>query len=369
MLEELPDVFYIDVIVNNINSGNGGEGNRTQAKYNETRTIPWLYNPDKYYGSIVQFNIQNTDVPFLDVVIVPNQGNINLTIYTIMLEYNGTQIFQPVIYIPQDKTAKAPLPPNQYPDGFQESDTGYYQIYSYAYFCELVNNAFQSAYNQLQINYPTLPDNAQPMIQYNPVTKLFYITCNATLYDQYETSPINIYMNSPLYHLYLFFTSSRFIINNESYHLLLLNQTTSQIQNNILTIVQELQSINLWSQIASLVIATQTIPIVRSQTFSPALFYNGVIEPSNNNSQTQSILLEYSVEDSIYTRNIVYNPTAQYRLFELDGLNPLYNLDFQFFYRSTFGYMNPIYLNSGSSLSVKMGFFKKSKFSHLKNLN
>jgi len=176
-------------------------------------------------------------------------------------------------------------------------------------------------------------------------------------------------MNSALYHLYLFFTSFKLRINNVGYHLLVLNPTTSQIENNVLTIVQELQSINLWSQVASLVIATQTIPIVRSQTFSPALYYNGVIEPSKNNSQTQSILLEYSVENSIYTRNIVYNPSAQYRLFELDGLNPLYNLDFQFFYRSTFGYINPIYLNSGSSLSVKMGFFKKSKFSNLKNLN
>lgn len=367
MLEESPDVFYVDVIVNNINSGAGG--NRTLAQYNETRTIPWLYNPNLYYGSIVQFNIQNTDVPVIDVVIEPNQGNLNLTIYSIMLEYNGTQIFQPVIYSPQDTTSIPPLPPNQYPDGFQESDTGYYQIYSYGYFCQLVNNAFQSAYNQLQINFPSLPNDGFPLIKFNSTTKLFYINCDPNLYDQGLTTPINIYLNSPLYHLYVSFPNQKYYFNSSSYHKILVNSTTSILNNNILTIAQELESINLWSQVASLVITTQTIPIIRSQTFSPALFYNGTIEPSYNNSETQSILLEYSVEDSIYTRNIVYNPTAQYRLFELDGINPLYNLDFKFFYRSTFGYMNPIYLNSGSSLSVKIGFFKKSKFDNLKNLN
>jgi len=368
MLEESPDVFYVDVLVNNINSNYSITS--TPAEYNETRTIPWLYHPDRYYGAIVQFNIQNTNTPVLDAVVVPNQGNLNLTIYTLVLEYNGTEIYQNVIYNPQNKTAQVPLPPNQYPDGYQDNNSGYYSIYSYSYFCSLVNNAFESAYNQLQIAFPTLPDNEYPFIKYNPVTQLFYITCDNTLYNQdVATPPINIYFNGALLHLFSFLPSSTVYLSNRAYEQLLINNTTSIIDNNVLTLTQELQSINLWSQITSLVITTQTIPIMRSQTFSPALYYNGVIEPSNNNSQTQSILLEYSVEDSIYTRNIVYNPTAQYKIFELDGQNPLYNLDLKFYYRSTFGFMNPIYLNSGSSLSVKIGFFKKSKFSNLKNLN
>jgi len=368
MLEESPDVFYVDVLVNNINSNYSTTS--TPAEYNETRTIPWLYNPDRYYGAIVQFNIQNTNVPVIDIPIVPNQGNINLTIYDIVLEYNGTEIYQPVIYSPQNKTAGLPLPPNQYPDGYQESDTGYYEVYSYNYFCSLVNTAFESAYNQLQIAFPTLPDNQQPIIKYNSTTQLFYITCDNTLYNQdVATPPINIYFNGALLHLFSFLPSSTVYLGNQAYEQLLINNTTSVINSNILTFTQELQSINLWSQVTSLVITTQTIPIIRSQTFSPALYYSGILEPSNNNSQTQSILLEYSVEDSIYTKNIVYNPTAQYKLFELDGQSPLYNLDLKFYYRSTFGNMNPIYLNSGSALSVKLGFFKKSKFSNLKNLN
>lgn len=366
MIEQSADVFYVDVLVTNINSNL--QTTTTFAEYNETRTIPYLYNPDQYYGAIVQFNIQNTNTPILEASIVPNQGNVNLTIYELCLEYNGTTIYQQVIYEPQNTLAQVPLAPNQYPDGFPNNQTGYYSIYSYNYFCSLVNTAFETAYFQLQLLNPSLP-NEPPIIRFNSTTQLFYITCDATLYNQNVTSPINIYFNGPLLHLYSFFPSSTVSLNNQAFELLLLNPTTSDISNNILILTQELQSINLWAQIASLVITTQTIPIIRSETFSPALFYGGVIEPSKNNSQTQSILLEYSVEDGIYTKNIVYNPTAQYRLFELTTENPLYNLDLKFFYRTTFGYMLPISLNSGSSLSCKIGFFKKSKFSNLKNLN
>jgi hypothetical protein len=365
MLEESPDVFYVDVLVSNVNSNYTTAP--TYAEYNETRTIPYLYNPYQYYGAVVQFNIQNTNTPVLDVVIVPNQNNTNLTIYSLVLEYNGIQKAENVIYSPQNLTVPIPLPPSSFPDGFQYNNNGYYSIYSYSFFCSLVNTALENAYNQLVVSFPTLPANGQPILKYDPVTQLFNITCSTSLYN--GVNPINIYFNGALYHLYSFFPSSSILLNGLAYELLLINPTTSIISGNDSILTQELQSINLWSEVSSIVITTQTIPIIRSQTFSPALFYGGTIEPSKNNSQTQSILLEYSVDDSIYTKNIVYNPSAQYKIFELTTETPLYNLDFKFYYRSSFGNLVPISLNSGSSLCVKIGFFKKSKFSNLKNLN
>jgi hypothetical protein len=133
-------------------------------------------------------------------------------------------------------------------------------------------------------------------------------------------------------------------------------------------LLQERNSTNLWPQISSIVITSQSIPVVRSQTFSPALYYAGSLVRAENNSLTQSILLEYSVDDTNYTKNIVYNPSAQYKLFSLNSDVPLYNLDLKFFYRTTTGILQPISLTSGASLSVKLGFFKKSRFSTLKQL-
>ena len=366
MIEQSPEVFYVDVLVTNIN--NNFTTKSVYAEYNETRTIPYLYNPNEYYGAIVQFNIQNTNTPVIVTSIVPNQNNANLTIYEIALEYNGATVFQSIIYQPQNLTIPEPLPPSAYPDGLQNNDESYYSVYSYNYFCSLVNTALQTVYNILRLTNPSLPVDGEPFIKFNSSTQLFFIDCNATLYNQTVTTPINIYFNGPLLHLFSFFPSSTVFIGSRAFELLLLNPTTSTINNNVLTITQELQSINLWTNINSICITTQTIPIIRNQTFSPALYYGGVLNSPNNNSETQSILLEYSVEDSIYTKNIVYNPTAQYKLFELTTEVPLYNLDFKFNYRSTSGILEPISLNSGSSLSVKIGFFKKSKFSLLKNL-
>jgi hypothetical protein len=371
MLEESPDVFYVDVQVSNIN--NGEQSTTVPAKYNQTRTIPWLYKPDEYYGAITQFTLNNTDTPFIDVIIQPNQGFVNLTIYQIALSYQGVNISQDVIYEPQNKLIPTPAPPNAFPDGLQDNNKGYYSIFSYSYFCYLVNTAFEVAYVILQASTTGLPSNAQPVLKYNSETKLFYITANYNLYYQNPngvTPYVGIYLNSPLNHLYSFFTNSKVKLDGIPYHLLLINNTNANIDttNNTITMTQELSSIGLWSQISSIVITSQTIPLMRSQTFTPALYYEGIVEPSLNNSQTQSILIEYSTEDSIYSRNIVYNPSAQYRIFELTTDCPLYNLDFQFYYRSTFGYMEPINLNSGSSASLKIGFFKKSKFNNLKTI-
>jgi hypothetical protein len=69
---------------------------------------------------------------------------------------------------------------------------------------------------------------------------------------------------------------------------------------------------------------------------------------------------------NIYYRNIVYNPTAEYRKFELSGENDLYNLDIKFWYRTITGNLEPIYLDSGTYLSLKLGFFRKDLYRNLK---
>ena len=50
----------------------------------------------------------------------------------------------------------------------------------------------------------------------------------------------------------------------------------------------------------------------------------------------------------------------------MSGDSPLYNLDFRFWYRTSLGTLQPIYLNAGGFLSLKIGFFEKKKFSKLK---
>ena len=160
-------------------------------------------------------------------------------------------------------------------------------------------------------------------------------------------------------------------MKKDYFNQLIINDTTSIINTttNTITLSQEESSITLWSPYTSIVITSQFLPVARSQIFSPTIYYSNSNIEAPNNSTTQNILLEYSPDINIYNRQLVYNPTAQYRIFSLTNNNPLYNLDFKFYYRTVLGNLEEVILNSGSSVSVKMGFFKKSKFNNLKNLN
>jgi hypothetical protein len=369
MYEESPDVVYLDVVVTNINSGNSSNYTKIPAEYNEARTIPYLYNPNEYFGSIVQFTLDNTDTPVLEVQIEPDQSNANLTIYNVGLSYGASNIIIPITYISQNNTAVQPLPPSAFPNGIQDVSTGYYNIYSYSYFCQLVNTAFGVALSQLIALEPAIPiGTPSPFITFNPTTNLFSITIDP-IYSQDGSPHINIFFNNALYYLFYSFSASRTAIGPNTYFELIINSTSSTTDTGgNLILLQERNSTNLWDQISSICITSQTIPIVRSQTLAPALFYEGGLVPNVNNSLTQPILLEYSVENSEYNRNITYNPTAQYKTFCLNSDPPLFNFDVKFWYRSTVGILRPLALNSGATMSVKIGFFKRSKHSHLKPL-
>jgi hypothetical protein len=366
MMNDNPEVFYLDVQVSNINSD--GQLTSTLAEYNQTRLLPYLFSPEKYYGSVVQFNLTNTDAPILNVPIVPNQGNTNLSIYNIYLTYGTSTYIQPIIFIQQTKTAPIPPPPNQNSDGLQDNQYFYYSIYNYSYFCFLVNNAISIAWTQLIADYPVLPPSITPYIKYDPLTTLFSLYTPNNIFNQDYASPAKIYFNGPLFTLFSYFPSYTVNLNSSVVQEIIINNNNSVVNSsNVNILTQETSSITLFSQIVSIVITSQFLPVVRSQIFNPTLFYGGVIEQLNNNTVSQNILLEYSLTDNIYNKNIVYNPTAQYRIFELLGENPIFNLDLKFWYRTIYGNLEPIYLNSGAYLSLKIGFFRKDYYKKLKN--
>jgi hypothetical protein len=359
-------------VVSNINSGSSSNYSKVFAEYNEARTIPYLYNPNEYYGAIVQFTLDNTDTPLLEAQIEPDQSNANLTIYTVGLSYGASNITVPITYVPQNATAVEPLPPSAFPNGIQDISTGYYSIFSYNYFCQLVNTAFATALTQLIALAPAIPITTNPpFIKFDPTTDLFSIEIDPIFNQTTAATPINILMNNALYYLFYSFPVSRVAIGANTYFELIATNntiTTTLTTPSATILLQERNSTNLWDNISSICITSQTIPIVRSQTLAPGLYYEGGIIRSANNSLTQPILLEFSVLNAEYNRSITYNPTAQYKTFCLNSDPPLYNFDIKFWYRSTLGILRPIALNSGATMTLKLGFFKRSKHSHLKPL-
>ena len=362
------DVVYFDLITTNYLSL---AKSPPYAEYNQSRTIPYLQNPSDYYGAIVNFSLDNTSIPVFIVGIQNGQSNPNLTVYNVSLSYQGSTITEPVIFVPQDLTAQVPNPPSSYPDGLAYYGGGYYNIYSYAYFTSLVNTALAGAYVSLRALQPSLPINSSPVISYDPATQLFTVTVIDALYNSSLGPAISVYLNPPLLHLYSFVPSSSVSLGNVNEELLIINNYIGVLDSTSgkRAITQELSSIQFWSPASCITITTDFLPVNRVIIATPQLYAqdNSLLIP-NNNALTQPILLEYSVPDAIYTKTINYNPTAQYQFFDMMSDTPLYNIDFKFWFRSKSGVLFPIYLNSGSSVSLKLGFFKKDKFSMLKTI-
>jgi hypothetical protein len=363
-----PDVIYFDTISCNLASTSGIP---PPATYNQARTIPYLKNPEEYYGAILAFYVNDTSIPVISPDIVPYQPDPNLTVYNVVLQLGANVVTQPVIFAPQNLVAEVPLGPSLYPDGLPNFRTGYYNIQSYAFFMGLVNDAFVTAYNSLRVLVPTLPANSAPILNFDATNRLFSLVCTDSLYnDDTAVNPIIIYMNSPLYHLFEFanyFT----IVNGIALNQIIMNNDTCIVDstNDVITNIQEVYSVDLWNTITNIVITTTNIPTVQTNVGNPQVWYNGEVLPiSTNNSNTRQVMLDFPYTLNSVNQPISYVPTAQYQLFEMNSSEPLYTMDWQMFYRARTGLLYPVFLNSGTVASLKLGFFKKSAFKHLKTI-
>lgn len=79
------DQLYYDIVVSNFKS--------TTTKppvfyFNESRTLPFVRNPEEYYLSILRFTMETGSLPVFIPSIEPNQADRDLTIYSFTLEFS-----------------------------------------------------------------------------------------------------------------------------------------------------------------------------------------------------------------------------------------------------------------------------------------
>jgi hypothetical protein len=79
-----------------------------------------------------------------------------------------------------------------------------------------------------------------------------------------------------------------------------------------------------------------------------------------NNADFANIITDLVSDTGQYKPNVVYNPTAEYRLITLYGNRPIANIDIQVFWRAKNGSLVPYRINSGEAVTMKIAFLKKS---------
>jgi hypothetical protein len=112
--------------------------------------------------------------------------------------------------------------------------------------------------------------------------------------------------------------------------------------------------------IQAIVFCTNTIPIEANQVSTPVVYQNNQVIGFNGvNAATASILTDLISDSGLYQPNLVYSPSAEFRMISLYGNAPLSNIDVSVFYRLRNGSLVPFRLCSGGSLTLKLGFISK----------
>jgi hypothetical protein len=382
-----PNHIYMDV--NIINADKTGENQPVILRMNEVRSGPYLTNPSEYLMSIVRFSVDTQTLPLMIVEPQTGQADINKLIYSFTMSYNlsGNVIDyqQNVIWIPTDQAPNIALP--QPPLVNPDYSGLYYFVYSATYFVELLNNALANCFAGLNTAViaagGTLPTTHAPFLEWNPETGKAVLNASLKGFDKAEPNPIKLYFNTPMYNLFTSYSAfyqgwtvpngKNFLIDIFTYagglnRLIVADWSSTPTDNVAVQIYQEYASLLVnGGCVKSIVFLSGSIPVNASLQSTPQIFNNYGVS-TGYNANIEPILTDFQIQDLItgyeYKPTVRYTPTAEYRFFDLNGNQPLSNLDISVYYRDRLGFLRPIFLTSNSVCNIKI-LFRNKKFNNL----
>ena len=384
-----PHHVYLDLdVTNNDYTTNV---TRPYLRFEKKRNTPFLDGDSaEYFCSIVRFTIQTGNtLPVFIPSIVTGQNNPNLTIYTVTLNYDGTSVTRNVIYTPEDNTAPVPAPPLIQ----QDISSKYYYVYNYSHFVEMVNAALRTAYLALRVAVtpavfdqpkPTLP----PYLEFDHITNRVILHAEQIRYDETFLTKtgglaINIFFNERLFDLFVgmqhTFESSQ---GDENYRLRVAyngsNLVTRYVvedydeDTELVTFVnldyvqmyQEVSSIAIWNPVSAIIFASSLLPIKTTQTSLPRSIGSNenAFSSVGNNSNMLSAISDFAIAvdgNNQYRPMVIYNPSPEYRLIDMNSYMNLNRVDIIVYWKDTFGNIHPFELSPGNSASVKLMFRRK----------
>jgi hypothetical protein len=360
----LPSRIYYDVLLSNLDN----KQNRPEpAVFSQTRNTPFIQDPSKYFLSIVRWTLDTSSLPIFVPMLDPRAGNgvisADATIYSITLQYGDVISRAPVLFIPQDKKAEVPLSPFAL-GGIQNNNQGYYYVYSYAYVIFLINNCYQTAFDELIIlaaaaGTPIPVAAVAPFLTFTNSTQTAFLTCSnigfgpATVGDK-----IDIYFNTSLAGLFssfpyeIEFGDGQF---GKNFKFILDIGVDIPLTDDIFIVESEYSTISVWNPVISISVMSNNLGVIQNVEGKPTLYYNNtLINGSGNNSVSSNLITDFVAD--VYVPNIIYVPTAEYRRIELVGNTPLSNLDLAIFWKNRIGQLQPFLLPVGGSCSIKLMF-------------
>ena len=357
MNKNLPDRKYYNVAMANNEQKNG----YSFASYKDLFTQTLVENPSLYYLSIIRLQVPTSDIPILipEVESYPNV-DVNRLVYNVTLEWNGfTSGTVPLTFFtmfplvdPRPITINDPNPMN--------NPSRYYWIYDYRHFIDIVNNAFVTAYNNLQVaSGGTLPATViAPYITYNGDNELMTYHYSPDYLDT-AIIPVKAYMN---YKLFTFFNGveNNFydFIDPKGIQLLVKDYHGQNIFGAQYIMSQQYRSTPSWNvfksvQIVSSFLSTEdeVIPIPSYQT-----------QGSYNTLSVIKDFVPFYDKGSDFRSFINFRFNGSYELVDLNGTTPINLIDLNVYWLDRYGNRYLLTIPYNQILTIKFVFILKETF-------
>jgi hypothetical protein len=354
--------------------------------FSENRSNPYLNDPSEYNVTVPYFHIESNSFPLQIVQPIvgttenePESSGIFViegfsTVYGGLIDSGDNEpVPFNVWWIPPDTTSGITSIKPSSPVKISDINSPYFYNYSYQYFLDLLNNAIGYTIQSFLQPTPTYP-----YFSYNPITNKFYF--NAPIDWQSSTSAKIIYLNEQLFNLlaglpsnFTFVANTAFGDNNAGYYYKLIIKANPGMTNiipqyssftfplsatsNYIQMEQNYSSSQLWNPVTSIIIKARNLNVVNTLDASPVV-YGLNPNPSVNNARVSNVLFEYPVgrrADPV----IDYQPTAEYVLTNLLGINETSDLQLEVLWKDDFGNLHPFYIEVQSSFVMKLLFRKK----------
>lgn len=406
-----PTHIYYDLEVANQSLNDTGLP-PSRLSFTQVRSSAILDNPNDYFMSIVRFSLDTAGalpsfIPQIDL----QQSNDpssnfytpdfpNKTVYEITMSYTDLSgvtfsSTKPVIYIPHIKSGlnlpgfQAPANP---PLTIQDSTTNYYWVQNLNQWIQMVNKTLSDAWGEVvfdasgSLSPLTGGKEIPPYLVWDDTTNVASLYARIDLFNQgafwnpYTTAvspaPANIWFNAPLR---ILFSSFEYTFQGyappESFLLRVYNRkdnvdasgaTIGGIQNppwDALVMEQAFSTGPTMCPITSIVFTTSLLPVLPSLLGVPQLFSQnaGVIGNQDNNNIINTVTdLEVNLSrGDEYLPNVIYEPTAEYRLLDLQSNAPLTSIQISVVWKDIFGQVHDFYIQNGCGATLKVMFRKK----------
>jgi hypothetical protein len=301
----------------------------------------------------------------------------------------------------------------------QDIVTGYYSAYSVKWWLSCINKTIANLWALTPVGAttpaPTLVidagSNLITLITPYPTTT----ACNFAYSDEsvngigsppnYTQSPIylgvnstlainyNLFFNEPMYNLLCGFTSVYYgnTLTNANFNeaaqavvagkFYLFNYLITPIYFNGKNVIvlsnpaqtwisttSEYSPVPMWNPIQSVSFNSSLLPVLTNNSSPPKVFNSNQYDTtfsSNNNSQRDNSISDIQiglVTGSEYKPNILYLPGAQYRLIDMLGNNPIYQVSFSITFKTKYGQIVPFRLGSQCGANLKLLFVRKRMY-------